>query len=363
MINEALRHQKKVKTSQTKGFCQIRNKATALTNQYIQANPLNAYEWLILDCDYFIPFFKDLPVLPNYIVRNKDNGKGHLYFKIATVHNNEHSSYKAIEYYNAVRYALTVLFKADLAFTQTLSKNPLAVDHWRVEHLHSNEYELSELAEYCELVPQYKIKEINDIKTQADIVGRNTAIFWTAKDLAKGLTDLNSIFDICSNLNDFSEPLGYKEVLGIAKSIHRYNLKPQTKATKEWLEERAKNNNKKSQAVRKEKAQVKKDKAFVLFANPKKKLQEIADRLEVSIQQTKRYKAEFKKCRLLSGSPQNKKVSFTNQVVPPDISKRASKLVIESFKVEDYLADTFSLYAEREDTEKIPINTVNRLLC
>ena len=343
MINEVLRHQKKLKTSQTKGFCQIRSKALALTNPYIEANPLNSYEWIIIDCDYFIPFFKDLPILPNYIVRNKDNGKGHLYFKISTVHNNEHSSYKALEYYKTIRYALTVLFKGDLAFTQTLSKNPLAVEHWRVEHLHSYEYELGELAEYCELVPQYKIKEISDIKTQAEIVGRNTAIFWTAKDLAKGLTDLNSIFDICSNLNDFSEPLGYKEVLGIAKSIHRYNLKPQTKATRVWLEERAKDNNKKSQAVRKEKAQIKKDKAFVLFANPKIKLQEIADRLKVSLISIKKYKSEFKK------------VYFTNQVVPPIIPKRGSKSELESFKVDNYLADTFSLYAEREDTEKIPI--------
>ena len=87
MINEALKHQKKLKTSKTKGFCQIRNKATALGNQYIQANPLNSFEWIILDCDYNLPFFKDMPVLPNYIVRNKDNGKGHLYFKISTVHN------------------------------------------------------------------------------------------------------------------------------------------------------------------------------------------------------------------------------------------------------------------------------------
>jgi hypothetical protein len=349
MINEALRTQKKVKTSQTKGFCQIRNKALALTNPYIQANPLNSIEWIIIDCDYELPYFKDMAVVPNYIVRNKHNGKGHLYYKISAVHNNGFSSYKAIEYCNAVRYGLTILLNGDLAFTQTLSKNPLAVDHWRVEHLHSEEYELSELAEYCELVPKYKLKELKH-KERAEIIGRNPAIFWTAKDIAKGLTDLNSIFDICSNLNDFSEPLGYKEVLGIAKSIHRHNLKPQTKATKEWLEERAKKNNKKSQAVRKEKAQVKKDKAFVLFANSNLKLKDIADKLELSLISIKKYKAEYKK------------VYFTNQVVPPTIPTGASSQSSEMLKVDLYLADTFSLHAEREDTEKIPIKTVNRLL-
>jgi hypothetical protein len=335
MINEALRHQKKLKTSQTKGFCQIRNKALALTNPYIQANPLNSIEWIIIDCDYELPYFKDMPVVPNYIVRNKHNGKGHLYYKISAVHNNGFSSYKAIEYCNAVRYGLTILLNGDLAFTQTLSKNPLAVDHWRVEHLHSEEYELSELAEYCELVPKYKLKELKH-KERAEIIGRNPAIFWTAKDIAKGLTDLNSIFDICSNLNDFSEPLGYKEVLGIAKSIHRHNVKPQTK---EKLSERQRERGKKSGVVRKAKAQVKKDKAYILFANPKFKLQEIADKLEISLRVIKRYKAEFKKVPLtISGSPPILRVG--------DCAKQYS-----SPEIEDYLVDTFSLYSEREDTE------------
>ena len=73
------------------------------------------------------------------------------------------------------------------------------------------------------------------------------------------------------------------------------------------------------------------------------KLQEIADKLEISLRVIKRYKAEFKK------------VPFTNQVVPPTISIGVSSLNFESSKVANSLADTFSLYAEREDTEKIPI--------
>jgi hypothetical protein len=349
MIKETLKTQKKLKTSQSKGFCQIRNKAIALTNPYIQANPLNSFEWIIIDVDTNIDYWEDLPVQPNYVVMNKDNNKGHLYFKIKAVHNNLSSSHKAIEYYNAVRYGLNTLLGGDIGFTQTLSKNPLATNHWRVLELHTKEYELSELAEYCELVPRYKLQEMKH-KDRAEVIGRNCAIFWTAKDLAKGLTNLDSILAICRHLNDFKEPLSYKEVLTIAKSICRYNNKPQAKATREWLEKRAKKNNKKSQAVRKEKAQAKKDKAFVLFANPKNKLQEIADKLEISLRVIKRYKAEFKK------------VPFTNQVVPPIIPQGVSTLEIESFKVENYLVDTFSLYAEREDTEKIPINTVNRLL-
>jgi len=349
MIKEVLKQQKKLKTSQTKGFCQIRSKAIALDNPYIQANPLNSYEWIIIDIDTNIDYWEDLPVKPNIIVMNKNNNKGHLYYKISAVHNNLSSSYKAIEYYNAVRYGLNTLLGGDIGFNQTLSKNPLATNHWRVIELHDKEYELSELAEYCELVPRYKLKELKH-QDRAEVIGRNCAIFWTAKDLCKGLTDLDSILAICNQLNDFREPLQAKEVLSIAKSICRYNNKPQTKATKEWLTERAKKNNKKSQAVRKEKAQAKKDKAFILFANPKNKLQEIADKLELSLIQVKRYKAEFKK------------VSFTNQVVPPVTINRGGYNNRTATAIDNYLADNFSLYAEREDMEKIPINTINRLL-
>lgn len=89
MINEALKHQKKIKTSREKGYCQIRSKSIGLKNRYIQANPLNSYEWIIIDCDYEVPYFKDLPIYPNYIVRNKDNGRAHLYFKVSAVHNCE----------------------------------------------------------------------------------------------------------------------------------------------------------------------------------------------------------------------------------------------------------------------------------
>ena len=160
MINEALKTQKKIKTSQTKGFCQIRSKDIALSNPYIQANPLNSYEWIIIDIDTNIDYWEDLPVKPNIIVMNKDNNKGHLYFKIKAVHNNLDSSYKAIEYYNVVRYGLNTLLGGDIGFNQTLSKNPLAVDCWRVINIHDKEYELSELAEYCELVPRYKLKEL-----------------------------------------------------------------------------------------------------------------------------------------------------------------------------------------------------------
>jgi len=361
MIKNTLTNQKKIRCSNQNAYSIIRNTDIALQKPYIQANPLNAFEWIILDIDHENTYIDDLQIKPNYIVYNKDNNKAHLYFKISVVHNNENSSYKAIEYYQAVRHGLNILFNGDLAFTQTLSKNPLAKEHWRVLEVHSKEYDLSELAEYCHLVPKYKIKQINDIKKQADIVGRNTAIFWTAKELAKGLTDIKSILAICYSLNTFNEPLGISEITGIAKSICKYNNKPKTKQIKDWLSERGKANNKKSQLVRQEKAEIKKAKAFILLANKNLTLSTIADKLNISLRTIKLYKSEFKK------------VQFTNQVVPVFVGNSTNNQSINTITssyyqnkkatfIDVYLSDNFNLYRESEDTEKIPINTVNRLL-
>ena len=364
MIKNTLTNQKKIRCSNEKGYSVIRNKSLALAKPYIQANPLNAFEWIILDIDHENTYIDDLSIKPNYIVYNKDNNKAHLYFKISVVHNNENSSYKAIEYYNAVRYGLNILFNGDLAFTQTLSKNPLAKEHWRVLEVHNKEYDLSELAEYCHLVPKYKIKAITDVNERADIVGRNQSIFDVVRVEAYKMNEptkekIRAIAD--SYNNNLANPLANQEIKHIAKSIAKYVSRPRNKEQKEKLSERQKDRNKKSQLVRQEKAQIKKNKAFVLFANPKNKLQDIADRLEISIQQTKRYKAEFKKVSFtISGSPPLLGNSTNNQSINTITSSYYQNK--KATFIDVYLSDNFNLYRESEDTEKIPINTVNRLL-
>ena len=352
MINDTLSKQKKVKCSDTKSHTVIRNLAIALKKTYIQANPLNSFEWIILDIDHENTYIDDLPVKPNIIVYNKTNNKAHYYFKIKAVHNNDQSSYKAIEYYQAVRYGLNILLDGDLAFTQTLSKNPLAKEHFRVLEVHNKEYELSELAEYCELVPKYQIKAITDVNERAEILGRNQSIFDVVRVEAYKMIEpteeqIRAIAD--SYNNNLANPLAKQEIKHIAKSIAKYVSRPRTQATKKWLEERAKKNNKKSQVVRQAKAQIKKDKVYILFSNPKNKLQEIADKLEISLISVKKYKAEYKK------------VYFTNQVVPRLVGGTYYQNKTAT-QIDNYLADTFSLYRESEDTEKIPINTINRLL-
>lgn len=351
MIKNILINQKKLRCSNEKGYSVIRNLAIALKKPYIQANPLNSYEWIILDIDHENTFIDDLLVKPNIIVYNKDNNKAHYYFKIEAVHNNGFSSFKALEYYQAVRYGLNIRLGGDVAFTQTLSKNPLAKDHFRVVEVHNKEFSLSELADYCELVPRYTIKKITDIKDRAEIIGRNQTIFDTVRVEAYKILEpteskIRAIAE--SYNNNLANPLDTKEIHHIAKSIAKYLSKSFTKEQKEKFREKQKERNKKSQEVRKAIAQKRKDKAFILFANKNLKLQDIADRLEVSIQLVKKYKAEFKKSNL------------PNQVVPVRLQNPLPYNNRKATHIDHYLSGTFSLYAESEYTEKIPINTINR---
>lgn len=349
MIKEALKYQKKIKTSQEKGFCKVRSKEIAFSNPYIQANPLNSYEWIIVDCDYDVPYFKDLPVCPNYLVRNKDNNRAHLYFKISAVHNNDTSSYRAIEYYHAVRIALTLLLKGDTSFTQTLSKNPLATDYWRVEHIHSDEYDLSELAENCDLMPKYKLKELKKAQNIADITGRNQSIFDSTRMQAYRLKNpkQEQIEIIAESFNQkLDNPLEPQEIGHIAKSIWKYVSKQRNIEHSTQFIDKQRKKGLKSGKKRAENAQKVKDKAFVALSNVQLTLKQIADKLGVSERTIQKIKACFANTkRTKSGSPR-----------PEGFG---GKLQIE---VDEYLVETFKLYSETENSLKIPLLTILRLL-
>jgi len=374
MIKETLKKQKKIRCSDTKGYSVIRNKAIALQKPYIQANPLNSFEWIIVDIDHQNTYLEDLPVKPNIIVYNKDNRKAHYYFKIKAVHNNGFSSFKALEYYQAVRYGLNILLDGDIAFTQTLSKNPLAKEHFRVLEVHNKEYELAKLADYCDLVPRYKIKAITDIREKAEIIGRNQTIFDTVRVEAFEAYKINALTEeqiraiADSYNNNLVNPLPKQEVKHIAKSISKYIDRPKNKIDYQKFIEKQSERGKRSGIIRQAMAQKNKDIAFIYFSNKNLTLEVIANKLNLSIRQIKRYKAEYKKVTLtISGSPPVVLGSFNLDTIVNTKEKKIEKkqtirVGYPHSSIYDYLSDNYSLYSEDETTEKIPINTINRLI-
>ena len=295
IIRKVFAKQTKIRCADIKSYSVIRNLNQGLDKLYIEINPINSYEWIVIDCDYEVPYFEDMVVYPNYIVKNPDNNKAHLFFKVSAVHRNKSSSYKAQEYYHSIRIGLTLLFKGDLGFSQVLCKNPLVDDFWRVEHIHDTEYDLSELADYCDFLPKNlsKAKNIEDLG-----LGRNCSIFENVRHQAYKLPVNENLYDriyyLCQQENMvFTTPLLDKEIKHIAKSITKYVSSRDNKFWYQKLVERQSERGKKSGQKRLNKSELLKAKIIpLLYTN--KKLQAIADFIGTSLSTVKRVKQAFK---------------------------------------------------------------------
>lgn len=81
--------------------------------------------------------------------------------------------------------------------------------------IHNKEYELSELAEYCELVPKYKIKAITDVKERSEILGMNQSIFDAVRLEAYKMDEatIDQIRGIADSFNNsLDNPLDNQEI-------------------------------------------------------------------------------------------------------------------------------------------------------
>ena len=202
-------------------------------------------------------------------------------------------------------------------------------------------------------MPRYRFKEIKQARERAELIGRNQTIFDCTRVESYRLDKPTEgqISVIAERFNaSLCDPLPSQEIKHIVRSIWKYVNKPKTREQKERFIEKQRERGKKSGQARVEKAQKLKNQAFIYFANRNISLQTIADKLEVSLRTIKGYKAEFKKVqRTKSGSPRAWQNSgFYKNKKETDIDR--------------YLSDTFSLYAEKEDIEKIALCTIYRLL-
>ena len=214
----------------------VRPKAIALLKRYIQANHPYYTNFLIFDLDSptaYVDFFYDMIGVPtpNLIVENPENGHAHYVYELATpIYNTDASRPKPIQYGNAVYTALREVLKADKGYTGLITKNALH-EHWRTNVLRQEPYTLNQLAEHLDLTQQ----KINTpiAPDEAVGLGRNCCVFHTVRQWAyveirsyRGSTYpqwLQGVIDHCMKLNgQFTVPMGYNEVKGIAKSIARW---------------------------------------------------------------------------------------------------------------------------------------------
>ncbi len=228
----------------------ICSKDAALLKVYLQPNHPYYLHNIVFDLDYEaslveILYSKTGIPLPNLIIENKENGRSHAIYQLKTpVFKTDASRQKPIIYLNAIHRTLQHVLDADANYSGLICKNPLN-DRWRTNTLRHTPYSLDELANKLEIDWKQISKPIK--QDEAVGLGRNCYIFHKARHWSyvairkhRGATYntwLQSVLDHCLKLNEgITEPLGYNEVKGIAKSISRYCWKRDAYCYQEFID-------------------------------------------------------------------------------------------------------------------------------
>lgn len=139
--------------SDNKTAMRMRPREHAIRYPYMQVNRLDRVSWLIFDLDHPNSLIWDDAGLPppNLIVRNRHTGSCHLYYAIIPVCTSDSARDKPIRYMKAIYKAFVDRLKADPEYHGgPVAKTP-GHPWWHTRELHSNVYELADLAECVEL--------------------------------------------------------------------------------------------------------------------------------------------------------------------------------------------------------------------
>ena len=226
---------------------QIRPKKTAINMQYIQGNQPCMLHYFFFDIDRSdaVMAWHDANLPPPYwTAQTPKNGHAHICYKLAIpLCTSDFGSQKAIAYASKVQAGLANKLGADVGYSHLITKNPFHKD-WRVTFWSTEAYTLDYLADFVEL-PKKLTKKQETIG-----LGRNCALFDTVRKSAyKAIRAFISgsydgwhreVLNVAINANGaFLEPLGYKEVEQISKSVSRWVWRNHGKAYAKFIERQA----------------------------------------------------------------------------------------------------------------------------
>ena len=222
----------------------------ALKKKYISLNKkLAFYIWLDIDniatgtnqsCDSIEERIENENIpTPTLIIKNKDNNKGHVAWRLkrpVCMTANGHAAPQ--NYIKAIQKAFSIRLGADLNFTGTHVKNPLS-DFYRVT-TNNVDYALDDLMSVMDHQATFYAtskKELNKQKEQEDQVGegesRNCDLFNLTRRWAYSKVQLFDSFDAwyeschtyVTHNNRFIEKLPLREERSIAMSIAKWTWK------------------------------------------------------------------------------------------------------------------------------------------
>lgn len=201
----------------------IRAKASAIKYPYIQPNPPHLCAWLVFDCDHSDTWRFDtvgLPV-PNFIVMDKETLRHHIFYAIRGVYTTEKARKKPLEWLAAIERTFAFYLQADTQYVGLIAKNPAHSD-WHTWAIHNHVYELAELADYKDLLPKPRERDISGF-------GRNCELFdnlrhWAYRNIHKHSVQSFSgaVLSKAEQLNVFTPALPFSEIKSIAKSVTKY---------------------------------------------------------------------------------------------------------------------------------------------
>lgn len=212
----------------------------ALEKRYIQYNPPAIINWLVYDIDRaYAGFGREWETVapPNIVVISPESGHSHYLYGIATgVSTTSAARDKPRRLLAAIDEGYRHALGGDKGFTQLICKNPLH-EHWRVELLRQDLYDLCELAEYVDLnAADERIRKTPKKYRQG--VGRNCSLFdslrawaykWVGDYRAGGLERwIEVVRDKAEKLNTFLEPLPTNEVKATARSVAKWTFQHYT---------------------------------------------------------------------------------------------------------------------------------------
>jgi hypothetical protein len=206
----------------------LQNSHIAINNQFIK-------RFIVIDMDIAVDIHS-LPITPTWAVQNSGDKKAHLIYELEYPISTKNK--KALNYYYAVKTALTNFLGGDLAYTDVIVKSPFSIQFDR--YYNPVKYTLSTLMDAIQegggsVVPErrfgrnsWRAKE-NSIDLSKVVEGnRNASIFNIVRRYAYGLdhkdSDLfNKILNYAREINSqIAKPLPDSEIRATAKSIYKY---------------------------------------------------------------------------------------------------------------------------------------------
>lgn len=216
----------------------LEKKSAALNCRYVQPNSANRIGWAVFDLDRSdaaLAYDDANVVVPNFITENPENGHAHYgYAMEVPISTGERSRPGPHNFLKAIRTGMTKRLGADPNFKFGLGKNPLHPDH-RTTWLVTKPYSLHDMAAFLEpedMRPAYRTKaEQNEFAQQgrnceltSDLGKHGLRIGWRMRQQGASLEMfLREMRAHAFELNNgFGDPLGFREVQTIAKSVAKW---------------------------------------------------------------------------------------------------------------------------------------------